>query len=107
MNNQTKTVPLTRDTQVKVLLRKTVRLDKSNWYGKWILGVHGIWRGLNLGISEVSLDLGGMWVPSGFHGEGSLLLCDDGAPLPPYYFSLFSWQGWSHFTHLLSVTHLP
>ncbi|CAK7293560.1 ARL14 effector protein-like [Vulpes lagopus] len=56
MTNQTKTIPLTRDTQVKVLLRKTVTLDRSSWYGKWILGFRGIWRGLNLEISEQQIE---------------------------------------------------
>lgn len=69
-----------------------------------ILGVHGIWRGFNLGISEVSLDLGGMWVPSGFHGEGSLLLCDDGAPLPhpPTFHSAPGRAG--HISHIFSLS---
>lgn len=85
MNNQRR-VSRKRDTQVKALLRKTVRSDKSSWYGKWILGFHGIWRGLSSGISEVSLVLGGRWVPSGFHRK---VLCSSiRVGLFPHFFLL-------------------
>lgn len=77
-------MPRKTDAQVKALLRKTVRLDKSSWYGKWILGFHGIWRGLSSGMSEVSLVLGGRWVPAGFHRK---VLCSSmwmGLPPTPF-----------------------
>lgn len=105
MKNQTKTVLLTRDTQGKVLLRKTVRLDRSNWYGKRLLGFHGIWKGLDLGISEVSLDLGGRWVWSGFHRKVLCSFMLMGLP-PPLFTLLPAGLVSLHISSLLSLTSL-
>lgn len=50
VNNQKETVPLQRYTPVTILLRKAMELDKSNWYGTWILWFRGIGGLPNLGI---------------------------------------------------------
>lgn len=68
LNNQEKPIPRKRDLQVK-LLRKTVRSDRSNWYGTWILWFRGIWGILDVWSLWVALDLGGKVAPSGFHGK--------------------------------------
>lgn len=75
MNNQQKTILLKRDTQIKVLLRRTIRSHRGNWYGIWMLCLHGIWKGLNVGISEMTLDLGGKVGPVRTAQTGPLLLC--------------------------------
>lgn len=65
---------------------KDCQIGQKQLVRQGILGFHGIWRGLSSGISEVSLVLGGRWVPSGFHRK---VLCSSiQVGLSPHFFLL-------------------
>lgn len=109
MNNQKKTIPLKRDTQVKILLKKMVKLDKSNWYGIWILWFHGIWGVPNFGIPERHRNWVGRWAQSGLLGKD---LCPHSTTTPCRHAGVFpplscSLQSWPHLTHLLCASQSP
>lgn len=96
VNNQEKTIPCKRDLQVKILLRKLARSDRSNWYGTWILWFCGIWGVLNWGVSELLWIWVGRWPHQDSMGKIS---APSSTPC--------SLPGWSHLTCLLCASQFP